>query len=64
MRGTVAQWSEGGPERALTGPVARGDHATVAAQREAVAATAPDLLPLFDQLVERTRELAARGVTA
>jgi predicted short-subunit dehydrogenase-like oxidoreductase (DUF2520 family) len=64
VRRTVAQWSEGGPERALTGPVARGDDATVAAQREAVAATTPDLLPLFDELVERTRELAARGVTA
>jgi predicted short-subunit dehydrogenase-like oxidoreductase (DUF2520 family) len=64
VRRTVAQWSEGGPERALTGPVARGDHATVAAQREAVAATAPALLPLFDELVERTRELAGRGVAA
>jgi predicted short-subunit dehydrogenase-like oxidoreductase (DUF2520 family) len=61
---TVEQWAAAGPERALTGPVARGDHATVAAQREAVAAAAPELIPMFDELVERTRELAAREVTA
>jgi predicted short-subunit dehydrogenase-like oxidoreductase (DUF2520 family) len=47
-----------GAERALTGPVARGDEDTVAMQRQAVAETAPHLLPLFDELVERTRELA------
>ena len=64
VRRTVEQWSDAGPERALTGPVARGDDATVASQREAVAATAPELLALFDELVERTRELAAREVTA
>jgi predicted short-subunit dehydrogenase-like oxidoreductase (DUF2520 family) len=48
-----------GPEAALTGPIARGDEATVAAQRDAVSATAPDLLPLFDALADRTRALAA-----
>ena len=47
------------PERALTGPVARGDEATVAAQRQAVAEAAPELLGLFDELVEHTRALAA-----
>jgi predicted short-subunit dehydrogenase-like oxidoreductase (DUF2520 family) len=64
VRRTVAQWSAVGPERALTGPVARGDEATVTAQREAVAAAAPELLPLFDELVERARQLARRGVPA
>ena len=59
VRATVESWAAAGPERALTGPVARGDDATVAAQRAAVAATDPDLLPLFDALVERTRALAA-----
>jgi hypothetical protein len=44
--------------------VARGDEATVTAQREAVAAAAPELLPLFDELVERARQLARRGVPA
>ncbi len=61
---TVANWAELGPERALTGPVARGDEATVAAQRAAVEQAAPELLALFDELVERTRELAAGRVTA
>jgi predicted short-subunit dehydrogenase-like oxidoreductase (DUF2520 family) len=61
---TAANWAELGPERALTGPVARGDDATVAAQRAAVEQSAPELLTLFDELVERTRELAAGKVTA
>ncbi len=49
-----------GPGSALTGPVARGDEATVAAQRAAVAERAPELLDLFDVLVAATRRLAAR----
>jgi predicted short-subunit dehydrogenase-like oxidoreductase (DUF2520 family) len=59
VRQTVDNWAELGPERALTGPVARGDEVTVARQRRAVADAAPDLLPLFDALVDRTREVAA-----
>jgi predicted short-subunit dehydrogenase-like oxidoreductase (DUF2520 family) len=59
VRATVENWARLGPERALTGPVARGDHATVARQRAAVAERAPDLIPLFDSLVEATRALAA-----
>jgi predicted short-subunit dehydrogenase-like oxidoreductase (DUF2520 family) len=61
---TVRNWAELGPERALTGPVARGDEATVAAQRAAVEDAAPELLALFDELVERTRELAQSEVRA
>ena len=57
VRCTVENWASLGPERALTGPVARGDESTVALQRRAVAETAPHLLPLFDELVERTRDL-------
>jgi predicted short-subunit dehydrogenase-like oxidoreductase (DUF2520 family) len=64
VRRTVEQWAALGPERALTGPVARGDERTVEAQREAVATAAPDLLPLFDELVERTRALAGQGAPA
>ena len=61
---SARNWAELGIARALTGPVARGDEATVAAQREAVEEAAPELLALFDELVERTRELAGREVTA
>jgi predicted short-subunit dehydrogenase-like oxidoreductase (DUF2520 family) len=59
VRTTVENWIALGPERALTGPVARGDRATVAAQRAAIAAQRPELEPLFDRLVERTEALAA-----
>jgi predicted short-subunit dehydrogenase-like oxidoreductase (DUF2520 family) len=59
VRTTVENWDRLGPYAALTGPIARGDEATVAAQRDAVAESAPELLPLFDALAERTRALAA-----
>jgi predicted short-subunit dehydrogenase-like oxidoreductase (DUF2520 family) len=59
VRTTVENWIALGPERALTGPVARGDHATVAAQRAAIAARRRQLVPLFDSLVERTEALAS-----
>jgi predicted short-subunit dehydrogenase-like oxidoreductase (DUF2520 family) len=58
VRATVENWVELGAERALTGPLARGDEATTAKQRAAVAERAADLLPLFDALVEATRALA------
>src|SRR4051794_509234 len=59
VRTTVENWERLGPYAALTGPIARGDEVTVAAQRDAVANSAPDLLPLFDALADRTRALAA-----
>jgi len=58
VRRTLDNVAELGPERALTGPIARGDHATVDAQRQAVAEAAPELLALFDELVRHTRALA------
>jgi predicted short-subunit dehydrogenase-like oxidoreductase (DUF2520 family) len=58
VRATVENWAALGPRRALTGPVARGDEATVTRQRAAVADRAPDLLPVFDALVTATRALA------
>jgi predicted short-subunit dehydrogenase-like oxidoreductase (DUF2520 family) len=58
VRAAVENWATLGAERALTGPVARGDKATVARQRAAVADRTPDLLPVFDALVEATRTLA------
>ena len=58
VRQTVENWASMGPQRALTGPVARGDEETVAAQRAAIEESAPELLALFDVMVEHTRELA------
>lgn len=58
VRASVENWATLGPERALTGPVARGDEATIAAQREAVGERAPELLALFDALTDATRGLA------
>jgi predicted short-subunit dehydrogenase-like oxidoreductase (DUF2520 family) len=59
VRATVENWARLGPRQALTGPVARGDERTIERQREAVGERAPDLLRLFDALVEATRDLAA-----
>jgi predicted short-subunit dehydrogenase-like oxidoreductase (DUF2520 family) len=57
VRAAVENWAARGAEEALTGPIARGDDATVARQRAAVEERTPDLLPLFDALVEATRAL-------
>ncbi len=61
VRATVENWAALGPERALTGPVARGDEETTERQRAAIDQRAPELLPLFDALVEATRSLATRA---
>jgi predicted short-subunit dehydrogenase-like oxidoreductase (DUF2520 family) len=58
VRATVENWAALGGERALTGPIARGDATTVARQRAAVAERAPDLLGLYDALAAATRNLA------
>jgi predicted short-subunit dehydrogenase-like oxidoreductase (DUF2520 family) len=64
VRATVENWGRSGAERALTGPVARGDEATIKRQRAAIEARAGDLLPLFDALVDATRALARTGAPA
>lgn len=57
-------WVETG-STALTGPIARGDERTIERHRAAISAEAPELLPLYDILGERTRELAAtEGATS
>ncbi len=48
---------EDGPANALTGPVARGDEATIAAHRRALAARFPERLALYDELVREQRRL-------
>jgi predicted short-subunit dehydrogenase-like oxidoreductase (DUF2520 family) len=58
VRTSVENWAALGGERALTGPIARGDEATVARHREAIAERAPDLIDLFDALADATRALA------
>jgi predicted short-subunit dehydrogenase-like oxidoreductase (DUF2520 family) len=61
VRASVENWGRSGAERALTGPVARGDEATVQRQRAAIEDRAGDLLPLFDALADATRALAAQA---
>jgi predicted short-subunit dehydrogenase-like oxidoreductase (DUF2520 family) len=51
---TAANWAERGPD-ALTGPIARGDAATVERHRAVLAEQAPELLALYDVMAERTR---------
>ena len=63
VRASVENWSRQGARAALTGPIARGDIETAARQREAVADSAPDLLPLWDALADATRELARPSAT-
>ncbi|MBB1516765.1 DUF2520 domain-containing protein [Tessaracoccus sp. MC1679] len=61
VRATVENWAREGAAPVLTGPVARGDHATVARQRAAVEQLSPADLDLFDAMVAATSRLAERG---
>lgn len=56
VRQSVDNWQNRGAGAALTGPIARGDEATVARQRAAT----PDK-ELFDALVTATRDLKERA---
>lgn len=60
VRQTVENWQRLGPERALTGPVARGDEDTVTRQAAAVESVDPELAPLFEALTEAARRLTGR----
>jgi predicted short-subunit dehydrogenase-like oxidoreductase (DUF2520 family) len=64
VRAAVEDWAALGAERALTGPIVRGDEETVARQRAAVGERAPELLPLFDAMAAATREIAKGSVAA
>ena len=64
MRAAVDTWAALGGEQALTGPIVRGDEATVARQRAAVLERTPELAPLFDALADATRALARTGAAA
>ena len=55
---TAANWSERGG-RALTGPIARGDEATIERHRDAISRTWPELLEAYDRLAEITTGVAS-----
>lgn len=59
VRAAADNWAELGGPAALSGPIVRGDDQTVSRQRAAVAAEAPELLPMWDALTAATRALAA-----
>lgn len=63
-RAALEAWASRGAAAALTGPIVRGDEATVRRQREAIAERAPELLPMWDALAARTRVLAAGAQAA
>jgi predicted short-subunit dehydrogenase-like oxidoreductase (DUF2520 family) len=58
---TAANWAEHGAA-ALTGPIARGDAATVERHLAELRERSPELVPLYEALAERTRAIAAHGV--
>lgn len=57
---TAANWAERGPD-ALTGPIARGDRATVARHRAALAELSPELMDAYDALAAHTEAIASDG---
>ena len=63
VRATVENWAAMG-DRALTGPIARGDEETVERQREAIEERAPELAPMFEALVDATRRMASAARSA
>lgn len=63
LRGTVENLAHVGLPRALTGPISRGDLATLQAHLDALRDRAPDLLPLYRTLGVQTLALALRKGT-
>jgi predicted short-subunit dehydrogenase-like oxidoreductase (DUF2520 family) len=60
----LENWTRLGGPVALTGPIVRGDEATVRRQRDAAKSAAPHLLPLWDAMAAATRAVAARRAQA
>jgi predicted short-subunit dehydrogenase-like oxidoreductase (DUF2520 family) len=58
---TANNWAEHG-FAALTGPIARGDEATVDQHLRAIEALAPELTETYRVLADRTRTIASTGV--
>jgi predicted short-subunit dehydrogenase-like oxidoreductase (DUF2520 family) len=61
VRAAMENWASLGGRAAITGPIARGDNASVARQRAAVAGRTPELLALFDTMCEATHALVAQS---
>jgi predicted short-subunit dehydrogenase-like oxidoreductase (DUF2520 family) len=61
--GTLSNIRDLGPEKALTGPVARGDVPTISSHIDAMKELVPELLPLYRQLGLYTVYLAVRKGT-
>jgi predicted short-subunit dehydrogenase-like oxidoreductase (DUF2520 family) len=59
LRATLDNVADRGPVDALTGPLSRGDAATIAAHLEALTADAPEALPVYRALGEATLDLVA-----
>ncbi len=60
LEGTVANIRERGPDRALTGPVVRGDTETVARHIEMLADRAPHLITAYVAIVTETVRIARK----
>ncbi len=58
IRGTLGNIESLGTTAALTGPIARGDAATVQGHLEAMRQRAPELLPLYRELAKQTISIA------
>jgi predicted short-subunit dehydrogenase-like oxidoreductase (DUF2520 family) len=60
MNNTMDNIFRAGPEKALSGPIARGDLQTVEKQQNALATYRPALGELYGQLAQHTASLAQR----
>jgi predicted short-subunit dehydrogenase-like oxidoreductase (DUF2520 family) len=63
MQAALEAIAGAGPERALSGPAARGDVEVVAAHLAALRRAAPELLPLYAALTRRAAAVAERAGT-
>ncbi|MHB8800444.1 MAG: DUF2520 domain-containing protein [Thermoanaerobaculia bacterium] len=62
LRTALHEALRSGPEAALTGPVSRGDEATLERHRRALLAWDESRIALFEALLDEQRRLAGRGV--
>jgi len=65
VRASVEAWVALGARDAMTGPIVRGDQPTLDGHRAAIGERTPDLLALYDLLVDASRDiLAAPGAAS